>query len=150
MATTAAERVFLDTTILCYAYLGQSPFQRLALEGVEKLQTQGAEIHVSRQVLREYVAAMSKPGVLPTSVPMASLIGNVRDFARSFVVLEDRADVTDLWLELLADTATAGRQIHDAYIVATMLAYQVPILLTHNVSDFKRFGSRITIRPLAL
>jgi len=148
MATMAAERVFLDTNILCYAYLGQSPFQRPALEELEKLQARGAEIHVSRQVLREYVAAMSKHGVLPVPVPMSGLIENVRDFARSFAVLEDRADVTELWLELLADTATAGRQVHDAYIVATMLAYQVPVLLTHNVSDFKRFGSRISVKPL--
>ena len=38
-----------------------------------------------------------------------------------------------------------GKQIHDANIVATMLAYNIPCLLTHNVKDFKRFEGIIEI-----
>ena len=41
-----------------------------------------------------------------------------------------------------------GKQIHDVNIVATMLAYDIPCLLTHNVKDFKRFGEVIRIEEI--
>jgi predicted nucleic acid-binding protein len=37
---------------------------------------------------------------------------------------------------------------HDANIVATMLVNDVHSLLTHNISDFKRFSSYIEVIPL--
>jgi predicted nucleic acid-binding protein len=40
------------------------------------------------------------------------------------------------------------RKIHDANIVATMLVNDVHELLTHNVSDFKRFSADIEVIPL--
>jgi predicted nucleic acid-binding protein len=43
---------------------------------------------------------------------------------------------------------TGGKQIHDANIVATMLAHGIPRLLTHNVGDFRRFSTLIEILPL--
>ena len=39
----------------------------------------------------------------------------------------------------------AGRQIHDANIVATMLAHGERRLLTFNQRDFRRYGARIDL-----
>jgi predicted nucleic acid-binding protein len=39
----------------------------------------------------------------------------------------------------------AGRQVHDANIVATMLAHGETRLLTSNRSDFKRFAHAIEV-----
>ncbi len=39
-------------------------------------------------------------------------------------------------------------QVHDANIVATMLAQGIQKLLTHNVADCKRFAAHITVMPL--
>ena len=41
-----------------------------------------------------------------------------------------------------------GKQIHDANVVATMLASGIPALLTHNVSDFDRFRNLIQVISL--
>lgn len=38
--------------------------------------------------------------------------------------------------------------LHDANIVATMLAYNIPALLTNNTEDFARFAGVITFLPL--
>ena len=38
--------------------------------------------------------------------------------------------------------------LHDANIVATMQVYDIKRLLTHNMRDFARFSSLITILPL--
>ena len=35
-----------------------------------------------------------------------------------------------------------------ANIVATMLVYEIPCLLTHNVKDFERFGTMIRIEGI--
>jgi hypothetical protein len=41
-----------------------------------------------------------------------------------------------------------GKQVHNANIVATMLAHGIPRLFTHNVADFNRFSTLIEILPL--
>jgi len=51
-------------------------------------------------------------------------------------------------LNLLQQFPTAGRQVHDANIVATMLTAGIDRLLTHNVKDFDRFSTLITVIPL--
>jgi predicted nucleic acid-binding protein len=48
-------------------------------------------------------------------------------------------------VELCRAVAVAGRQVHDANIVATMLAHGETRLLTMNRSDFRRFDARIEI-----
>jgi predicted nucleic acid-binding protein len=40
------------------------------------------------------------------------------------------------------------KQIYDANIVATMLTYDIPALLTNNTEDFARFTGAITVLPL--
>ncbi|MBI5670665.1 MAG: hypothetical protein HZC41_21950 [Chloroflexi bacterium] len=51
-------------------------------------------------------------------------------------------------LELLRAYPTSGKQIHDANIVATMLASGVERLITLNVDDMKHFADGITLIPL--
>ena len=41
--------------------------------------------------------------------------------------------------------AFGGKQVHDANIVATMLAFDVPRLITYNGADFQRFAGLITV-----
>ena len=63
----------------------------------------------------------------------------------SFEVLEDGPVVTELLMALCREVSVGGRQIHDANIVATMLAYGERRLLTFNTSDFIRYGGRIEL-----
>ena len=52
--------VFVDTNILVYANLAHSPFHQLAVANLTTLDEQGTDLWVSRQILREYLAAMSR------------------------------------------------------------------------------------------
>ena len=65
-----------------------------------------------------------------------------------FRVVEDGPGVTAELLRLLAAVTVQGRQVHDANIVATMLAHGVPNLLTHNAADFARYAPAVTVLPL--
>lgn len=148
MVMTAGSRVFIDTNILVYANLGQSPFHGHAVACLQELQGNNSSLYVNRQVLREYLAAMTRPGILTADIPVASLIGDVRGFESDLIVLDDGPMVTAKLLETIEQYAVAGKQIHDANIVATMLAFEIPALLTHNISDFLRFKEIIKIIPL--
>jgi predicted nucleic acid-binding protein len=102
----------------------------------------------SRQVLREFLAATSRPGFLVPSPPAPFLAGLIEDFGTRFRIAEDDRDVTALLLQLIEKPGARGRQVHDANIVATMLHYGIPNLLTHNPSDFARYRPWITVLPL--
>jgi len=71
------------------------------------------------------------------------------EMLRTLFTVADETDlVTTQLLSLLAAHPTGGKQVHDANIVATMLAFDIDALLTHNVEDFKRFSNVITVLPL--
>lgn len=148
MATMAVDPIFVDTNILVYSTITLSPFHSVALAQLNDLAAAGHPLWISRQILREYLAALSRPNVVTVPIPMATLIADVRSFELRFPVAEDTASVTFHLLNLLGAITCAGKQIHDANIVATMLAHSIPKLLTHNVADFKRFAGHITIVPL--
>ena len=63
----------------------------------------------------------------------------------SFEILEDGPVVTESLVELCREVPVGGRQIHDANIVATMLAHGEHRLLTFNAADFRRYGGRIEL-----
>jgi predicted nucleic acid-binding protein len=60
MATADAEAVFLDTNVLIYANVAESPFHQIALRAVESRARAGVELWISRQVLREYLAVLTR------------------------------------------------------------------------------------------
>jgi predicted nucleic acid-binding protein len=148
MATGGGDPVFVDTNVLIYANLARSPFHQMAQGRLTVFDEQGIELWISRQVLREYLAAMTRRGDLTGEIPMASLMGDVRYFASRFLVAEDSPAVMEKLLALLGQVSSGGKQIHDANIVATMQVYGIRQLLTHNTSDFVRFSAFITVIPL--
>lgn len=119
-----------------------------AREAIQQLSDAGTEPWVSSQILREYLAALTREGVFRRPRPVPLLLADVRYFEGRFRVAEDGPHVTRRLLALLARIPAGGKQIHDANIVATMQAHGIPRLLTHNVADFARFGGVITVLPL--
>jgi predicted nucleic acid-binding protein len=145
---TPSEKVFIDTNILVHAHLTLSPLFGTAVGKLRDLLAGGAELWISRQTLREYLSAMTKPGALTGSIPIQAIVADVRSFVAAFSIAEDYSAVTDNLLLLLGAVQVGRKQIHDANIVASMQAYGIPKLLTHNSADFARFASYITILPL--
>ena len=66
-------------------------------------------------------------------------------FSDRFRLLDDGPAVLDRLCELGVSHAFAGRQAHDANIVATMLAHGEGRLLTFNAGDFRRFEPLISL-----
>lgn len=60
-------------------------------------------------------------------------------------VLEDGPAVTTFLESLCCEVPLAGKHVHDANVVATMLAHGERRLATLNANDFRRYGDRIEI-----
>ncbi len=146
--TTNSRRVFLDTNILVRADTLEAPLHSEAAATIQRLRNEGAELWINRQVLREYLATLTRPQTFATPPPIAAVVARVRTHEAQFRVAEDGPQVMEKLLTLMEQTAIGGKQVHDANIVATMQAYSIDQLLTHNVEDFARFSSLITIAPL--
>jgi predicted nucleic acid-binding protein len=69
--------VFIDTNILIYANLTASPFHKYAIQILETLYQQGSTLWISRQILREYLSAMTRKDVLTAEISITSLIKDI-------------------------------------------------------------------------
>jgi len=141
-------RIFLDTNVLVFANIEEAPLHAVALDAIQSRERAGREIWISRQVLREYLATLSRPQTFSPPIPAEKLGTQVRSFMSRFRVAEDTAQITERLLDLIQQFPTGGKQVHDANIVATMLVHNIPALLTHNTDDFARFSGIITVLPL--
>ena len=147
MATTVDDGLFVDINVLVYANVAEAPLHQAALEAIAAARDRDCRLWISRQVIREYLVAMTRPQTF-ASLPRKILLDQIPAFGGHFTIAEDSASVTDHLLGLLTDHPVGGKRIHDANIVATMLAWNIPGLGTHNVSDFTCFNGLIQLEPL--
>lgn len=144
---TDAKPLFIDTNTLVYANVQESPFHASALTTLQTAYERGRVLWISRQVLREYLVTMTRPQAFAT-LDKATVLEQAEQFSQQFQVADETAAVTQQLLNLIQQHALGGKQVHDANIVATMQAYNIPCLLTHNTADFKRFNTLIDIEGI--
>jgi predicted nucleic acid-binding protein len=148
MVMTSARRVFVDTNILTRATIDAAPLHVEARAMLDNLWNAGAELSISHQVIREYIANATRPQTYSPPLAVEAVLTQVEDFHKTFHILPDSPAVLVKFLELLRKVPVGGKQVHDANIVATLLAYEIEELLTHNVEDFERFQTFIRLIPL--
>ena len=76
---------------------------------------------------------------------MSEALSDVTWINERFEILDDGPQVTAHLVVLCREVPVAGKQVHDANIVATMLAHGERRLATLNAKDFRRYGDRIEI-----
>jgi len=148
MATMDAEQIFIDTNVLVYASRPSAPEDTVAQEALSAIETAARRVWISPQVLREYLAVVTRPQVTAPPLPMATAIDDVRRFRSMFEIAEEGPAVFERLLQLLTVYPGAGKQVHDANLVAAMLVHGVGRLLTFNVTDFQRFAGTIEIEAV--
>lgn len=147
MATMDDDALFVDTNVLVYANVIETPFHEQALAAINTAYQANRTIWISRQVIREYLVTMTRPQAFE-NLPRATVFEQIGQFTERFEVADDTSAVTERLLQLLSDYKPGGKQVHDANIVATMQAYGIPALLTHNIKDFERFGQVVRIEGI--
>ncbi len=137
--------MFVDTNILVNARVVEAPHHDIARDILEGALRGLEPLRISRQVIREYLAVVTRPQTWSSPLSLDEAIGDVNRMLSDFEMLEDGPGVTGRLCRLLREVPVGGRQIHDANIVATMLTYGERRLLTFNAGDFRRYGNRIEL-----
>ena len=137
--------MFIDTNVLVNARIPSAIHHRVARAALERASEAGQPLRISRQVVREYLSTVTRPQTWPVAITREEALDDAVRFIRNFDVLEDGPQVTESLIALCREVSVSGRQIHDANIVATMLAHGERRLLTFNATDFRRYGDRIEL-----
>ena len=137
--------MFVDTNVLVNARFIEAPDHEAARASLESAIEKPEALRISRQILREYLAVVTRPQAWPVAISRDDALDDLNRFAAAFEVLEDGPVVIDWLIALCSQSPVGGKQIHDANIVATMLAYGERRLLTFNTADFRRYADRIEL-----
>jgi hypothetical protein len=98
--------------------------------------------------LKEFVGTITRKGVVVPHLSTDLAVAASQSIELRFRILEEDHVVTNQFYSVVRQFRIVGRKVHDANIVATMLAHRVTHLLTHNVADFAPYSGLITIIPL--
>ena len=137
--------MFIDTNVFVNSRVRGTPQHEVAKAMLAHAIRSREPLRISRQVVREYLAVVTRPQAWADPVPLQDALDDASRLIHSFEVLEDGPAVTERLIALCREVAVGGKQIHDANIVATMLAHGERRLLTFNAADFRRYGDRIEL-----
>jgi predicted nucleic acid-binding protein len=146
--TMTDAKVFVDTNILLRMILTQMNQHSEVDALVKRTIREGAALWISGQVIREFIVQATHPRTLAEPLTITQVVQEIEAMKPLFQIADETAAVRDQLLELLQQYPTQGKQVHDANIVATMLAYEIDTLLTLNVKDLERFEDKITLISL--
>jgi predicted nucleic acid-binding protein len=119
------------------------------INAIRSLRTRSEAIYYSPQILAEFWNVCTRPasarGGLGLSVEQTERKANL--IQKYFVLLHDNAATFTEWRRLVSDLQIKGVQVHDAKLVASMIAHKIPYLVTFNDTDFTRFPMITVLDP---
>ena len=140
-----AGKTFVDTNVLLRSLIDQFPESKACREAVFAQRKAGAEMWISRQVVRELLVQLTHPRTLKMPLTPEQVQTQVKTVLTLFRIVDETSVTTQTLLTLVNDYPVSGKQIHDANIVSAMLTNSIDTLLTLNVADFNRYGDKIQV-----
>jgi predicted nucleic acid-binding protein len=138
----------VDTNVLLRSIDDASVTQLVAQHGLLALRNNGETLFIFPQNLIEFWAVATRPtannglgwSIDRTAEELASL-------KHLFTVLADADAIFSEWEKLVVRHRVAGKQAHDARLVAAMLVHGVTHLVTVNAADFERYSEITIVNP---
>ncbi|MFN0140274.1 MAG: type II toxin-antitoxin system VapC family toxin [Pyrinomonadaceae bacterium] len=126
-----------------------SPQRQIVLDAIRKLRSANEVIYYTPQVLAEFwnvcTRRSSVRGGLNLTVEQTERKATL--IQKYFTLLPDNLASFTEWRRLVLDFRIQGVQVHDAKLVASMIAHNIPHLVTFNEKDFQRFPMITVINP---
>jgi predicted nucleic acid-binding protein len=144
--TRVAERVVIDTNVLLAATDEGRREHARCVAALDSWPAAGTTLYTSGQILREYLVVATRPaeqnglGLSPSDA-----LTNSATLRKRLQMLDEDRRVADRLADLLSTVECAGKQIHDANMVATALVHGIGAIATLNTDDFDRFRAVISI-----
>ena len=139
----------IDTNILAYARLADSPWHRQAADFLESLR-ESSEVVIGEQTLVELYLLFRNDKILSPSLGPAQAVAECNLFrSHPHWRLVDAADVMkDVW-PLAAAPGFPRRRIIDVRLAKTLQHHGVREFATANTRNFEGLGFRRVYNPLA-
>ena len=137
---TAGERLFCDTNVFLSAVDRGRRLHVQALHVLNALPNRGIALCVSGQIVREFLVVCTRPvdanglGLSPREA-----VRNAEAIIQRCTILDENRNVPVRLLDIVRTAPCAGKQLHDANVVATMQEHGLTRLVTGNPRDFRRF-----------
>ncbi len=141
-------RYFLDTNVLLRLVETAHPFHKITTHALKNLKLKGAEFCISLQNASEFWNVCTRPlenNGLNQSIDTAAK--HLARFEQLFLYVEENSEVYRNWIDIIVRYSVVGVKVHDAKIVALMMAHNIQTLLTFNAADFKRFSEIVAVSP---
>jgi predicted nucleic acid-binding protein len=145
------EACLLDSNILLRMSKSEDPPYHLINVAIHSLVARGSRLCYTSQTLGEFWNVATRPldkNGFGLSIAETDRLAGVIE--RDFEFLPDSREVHEMWRSLLVAHNVRGVQVHDARLAASMYTHAVGLLLTLNVSDFRRFTNLRAVHPAEL
>jgi predicted nucleic acid-binding protein len=141
-------RVLLDTNILLRLLDPADLEYAVVRSAVNSLAARGDELCFVSQNLVEFWNVCTRPAD-KNGFGLTGAEADVRAklIESRFTLLPDTARIQPEWRRLVVACSVSGVQVHDARLVAAMLAHGVTHLLTLNDQDFARYPGISVLHP---
>ena len=135
--------VLLDTGILLRLLNADDPLHGPVRSAAKSLRRQGRSFCASVQNMAEFWNVITRPAMARggLGLDLEVVERRVQAIDRWCQILIDSESSYRQWRSLIVTHAVTGVSVHDARIVAVMLAHNIPTLLTLNDRDFRRYES---------
>ena len=146
MTIRAGETAFVDTNVLLSA-TDRSRLHHDEARGLSRAAREaGYSLALSGQIIREYLVVATRPvEVNGLGMSPADALHNVGTFTPRAVLCAETEAVSARLRSLTATYALSGKRIHDANVVATMVAHDIHWLITENGDEFEVFSEIQTL-----
>jgi predicted nucleic acid-binding protein len=141
-------KILLDTNVTLRASVETASEHPLVSQALLHLVAQGHELSLAPQTLYEFWAVATRPlAVNGFAHSPQETRRRIDDLLTAYELLPDPPDLVTRWADLCDRYQVAGKQAHDARLVALMLSHGVTHLLTLNPRDFTRYSEITVIKP---
>jgi predicted nucleic acid-binding protein len=140
--------VLFDTNVLLRIVEPEHAQSEVALAAVDQIEDLGHEPTIVPQVAYEFFAVATRPkSVNGLGLSANSAQSKLEELLFTMRLLRDERQIYERWRDIISNYQVAGKQAHDARLVAAMLRHGISHLVTFNSSDFRRFGEIVAVEP---
>jgi predicted nucleic acid-binding protein len=130
----------IDTGVLLRAFDTASSEQPAIRRALRVLIDQREELFVSVQNVAEFWNVATRPLIHNgQGLALPQVEQRLRIIERFCRVVSEGLPAYEIWKSLLTKFGVRGVAVHDARLVATMIARQIDVVVTLNERDFRRY-----------
>ena len=141
--------ILADTGILLRLFDPKEPLRPVIESKVLALESRGDELATSHQNHVEFWNVCTRPATARGGygLSLAETDRRLTKVESAIITLSEHSATRAFWRKLVLQHSVKGKQVHDARLVASMIAHGITHILTLNAADFSRYPQVTVIDP---